>query len=114
MALASTVPASFICRRASRATLAAVMPVGLALALVLSTLPPNIGQSCAGKLAPAAALGARSRQNTIRDLMSVTPPSICLATKWVLNRKRSKFLAVLKIFTEQDLTSGILGCRHDQ
>src|SRR5580658_584302 len=50
MALASTVPSSLICRRASLVTLSAVMPLGRGLALVLSTLPPNMGQSCGGEL----------------------------------------------------------------
>src|ERR1019366_9636290 len=76
MALASTVPASLICRRASWATLVAVMPVGLGLALVLSTLPPNMGQCCGGKLSPAAAtatLAQSSRQITTRYLMPNVP-----------------------------------------
>src|ERR1700683_3246456 len=67
MALPSSVPSSVICRRASCATLAAVMPVGLRLALVLCTLPPNMDQSCGGKLwAPAATvtLAPSSREIT--------------------------------------------------
>src|ERR1700721_661758 len=76
MALASTVPASFICRRASWATLAAVMPVGLTLALVLSTLPPNMGLSSGDKLWAATAtatLAPRSRKITTRYLIPKVP-----------------------------------------
>src|SRR5450631_816500 len=76
MALASTVPSSFICRRASWATLAAVMPVGPGLALVLSTSPPNMGQSCGGKPWAAAAtvtLAPSSREIAPRYLI----PKVC-------------------------------------
>jgi hypothetical protein len=45
---------------------------------------------------------------------SCQPRSSSLATKGILDRQRPKLLAVLKIFTEQNLTAGILGRRHDQ
>jgi hypothetical protein len=45
---------------------------------------------------------------------SCQPRSTSLATKGILDRQRPKLLAVLKIFTEQNLTPGILGRRHDQ
>jgi hypothetical protein len=44
---------------------------------------------------------------------SCQPRSISLATKGILDRQRPKLLAMLKIFTEQNLTAGIFG-RHDQ
>jgi hypothetical protein len=37
------------------------------------------------------------------------PEVASLATKGILDRPRPKLLAVLKIFTEQNLTAGILG-----
>jgi hypothetical protein len=43
-----------------------------------------------------------------------SPRSISLATKGILDRQRPELLAVLKIFTEQKPTAGILGGRHDQ
>ena len=40
--------------------------------------------------------------------------SIGLATKRVIDSQRPKFPAVLKIFTEKELATGILGGRRDQ
>src|ERR1017187_6850070 len=79
MALASTVPSSLTCRRASCATLAAVMPVGCELALVLSTLPPNMGQSCGGKPWASAAtvtLAPSNREITARYLIPKVSTSL--------------------------------------
>jgi hypothetical protein len=42
------------------------------------------------------------------------PEVASVATKGILDRQRPELLAMLRIFTEQNLTAGILGRRHDQ
>src|ERR1700722_2193902 len=93
MALASTVPSSFICRRESWATLAAVMPVGRRLALVLSTSPPNMGQSCAGKPWAAA------------TTVTLAPSSREIKTLYLIPRVCQQLALV-------PVTTATLFCRH--
>src|ERR1700727_1224726 len=85
MALASTVPSSGTCRSVSCLALAAVIPVGARLELVLSGLPPNIGQS--GWDCPfAVALAPSSRHKRISFLMSKV--SHQRVREWMLQRGR--------------------------